>query len=253
MNTLRQWNYLKSIVSFFLNYNIFGGFYKLKRQSVNAGVKLNFSDIRIINNERSLETKFDTHYIYHPAWALRIVNSYRPMLHIDISSTLHFCTALSAFIPTEFYDYRPANINLSNLKSSNADLCNLNFASNSIDSLSCMHTVEHIGLGRYGDPIDLNGDIKAIKELQRVLNYGGNLLFVTPLGKPKIQYNAHRIYSYEQIIKLFSSLELIEFSLIPDNALKEGIIINAPIHIVKEQNYACGCFWFKKPLLNKNN
>lgn len=242
--------FFKSIVFFLAKKKVKKGFYQLKKQSTNNGEILNLSDIRIINNEASSETYFDTHYVYHPAWALRVIKSYNPMLHVDISSTLHFCTALSAFIPTAFYDFRPAFLNLSNLKSASADLCNLHFESNSIHSLSCMHTVEHIGLGRYGDPIDLNGDSKAINELQRVLSEGGNLLFVTPLGKPKIQYNTHRIYSYEKIISMFHQLELIEFSLIPDNALKEGIIINAPVEMVKEQNFSCGCFWFRKPVLD---
>ena len=81
-----------------------------------------------------------------------------------------------------------------------ADLTQLHFESESIESLSCLHTVEHIGLGRYGDPIDYDGDLKAIRELKRVVVKGGSILFVVPVGKPKIIFNAHRIYSYEQII-----------------------------------------------------
>ena len=106
-----------------------------------------------------------------------------------------------------------------------------------------MHTIEHIGLGRYGDEIDPQGDIKSINELKRVLKAGGDLLFVTPVGKPRIEFNAHRIYSYEQIVDYFSPLVIKEFSLIPDAG---GIINNADPALVKEQCYGCGCFWFKK-------
>ncbi len=60
-------------------------------------------------------TSFEPHYIYHPAWAMRIISKIKPKKHIDISSTLSFCTGLSAFVPVDFYDYRPANIKLSNL------------------------------------------------------------------------------------------------------------------------------------------
>jgi hypothetical protein len=78
----------------------------------------------------------------------------------------------------------------------------------------------------------------------------GNLLFVTPIGKPKIAFNAHRVYSYEQIRTLFSKMELVEFSMIPDNGLEVGLINNADPQLVQTQNYACGCFWFiKKPFL----
>jgi predicted SAM-dependent methyltransferase len=196
--------------------------------------------------DRTSNTDFDTHYIYHPAWASRIIAKINPKKHTDISSILSFSTMLSAFIPVEFYDYRPANVKLDNLTSKKADLTSLPFEDNSIESLSCMHTIEHIGLGRYGDLIDPDGDIKAMNELSRVLAINGNLLFVTPVGKSKIQFNAHRIYSYDQIISYFPKLTLKEFSLIPDNALEKGIIKNATKELSDKQNYACGCFWFIK-------
>jgi SAM-dependent methyltransferase len=169
-----------------------------------------------------------------------------PGEHIDISSLTYFSTLVSAFIPTKFYDFRPAEIILDNFESKHADITALSFEANSIKSLSCMHVVEHIGLGRYGDPLDVDGDLKAIKELKRVLAVGGNLLFVVPIGGiPKIMFNAHRIYSYEQILSYFSNFELIEFSLIPDTS-SEGLILNASSEMADKQNYGCGCFWFKK-------
>jgi len=189
------------------------------------------------------KTPFDHHYTYHPAWAARILAQTKPVYHVDISSILSFSTIISAFIPVKFYDYRPADLNLNNLESGFADLKQLSFSDSSIPSLSCMHTIEHIGLGRYVDEIDPQGDIKSINELKRVLKDGGDLLFVTPVGNPRIEFNAHRIYSYEQITDYFSPLILKEFSLIPDTG---GIVINADPALVKDQQYGCGCFWFKK-------
>ncbi len=53
----------------------------------------------------------------------------------------------------------------------------------SIDRIdSCMHTIEHIGLGRYGDPLDAVGDQTALSELQRVVAPGGSLLIVVPVA-----------------------------------------------------------------------
>ena len=154
---------------------------------------------------------------------------------------------LSAFIPVKFYDYRPASLTLSNLSSEKADLLNLPFQNDSISSVSCMHTIEHIGLGRYGDPLDYDGDIKAIKELIRVTKNTGDILFVTPVGQPKLMFNGQRIYSYEQVISYFTNCTLMDFSLIPDNG---GIINNADPKLVKEQKYGCGCFWFRKIYTN---
>ncbi len=196
--------------------------------------------------DKTDKTYFDTHYIYHPAWAMRIVKKINPSVHVDISSTLTFSSMLSSIITVKFYDYRPAHLNLENLTSEKADLIALPFPDTSIKSLSCMHTVEHIGLGRYGDPIDPDADLKAMKELERVLAQDGDFIFVTPIGKPKLQFNAHRVYSYEQIISYFPHLSLQEFSLVPDNALETGIIYNATKTQADAQRYGCGLFHFKR-------
>jgi hypothetical protein len=197
-------------------------------------------------NDDTKTTYIEPHYTYHPAWAARVLAQTKPSKHIDISSTTHFSTIVSAFIPTEFYDYRPANIVLTNYLSGHADLTALKFDSNSIESLSCMHTVEHIGLGRYGDPIDVDGDKKAMTELARVLAVNGNLLFVVPVGKSRIEFNAHRVYHYQTIIDNFSTLKLKEFSLVPDDFEQTGYIINPSEELINKQYWGCGCFWFTK-------
>lgn len=191
-------------------------------------------------------TTFDRHYVYHPAWAARILSQVKPEYHVDISSSLHFCSLISAFIPIRFYDYRPANLALSNLTTGSADLTSLPFEENSIRSISCMHVVEHVGLGRYGDSLDPDGDLKAIAELKRVVSSGGTLLFVVPIGSPSIMFNAHRIYSYDQIMGYFDDFTLNEFALIPDDPSTGGLMRNAEKTLADAQKYGCGCFWFIK-------
>ncbi len=215
-----------------------------KTKDTRFSVKL--SDAQPILIDKTVTTQFEPHYVYHPAWAARIVANNRPTKHVDVSSILQFSTIVSAFVPVEFYDYRPATLALPNFTSQHADLTQLPFEDNSITSLSCMHTVEHIGLGRYGDPIDPEGDIKAGRELARVLAPGGALIFVTPVGQPKIAFNAHRIYSYEHVLALFPTLTLKEFSLVPDNYREVGFVENADPQLVKDQEWGCGCFYFTK-------
>lgn len=106
-----------------------------------------------------------------------------------------------------------------------------------------MHVVEHIGLGRYGDPLDPNGDLSAIAELCRVLATGGNLLFVAPVGRPKVCFNAHRIYSFEQVAGYFDGLHIMEFALVDDRGRFE---VGADPGRVKDQQWSCGCWWFRK-------
>ena len=225
----------------------------LKYKKENKRFPINFFDIFPILKEKTKTTDFDSHYVYHVAWAIRKVLEIKQKenieKHLDFSSSLHFSANLSAFLPVDFYDYRPANLSLSNLNSKEADLTNLNnFKDNSINSLSCMHVVEHIGLGRYGDPIDTEGDIKAINELKRICEIGGNIIFVTPVGKQRIQFNAHRIYAFKTILNLFGEdFELKEFSLVKDDHnFLENVSISEAEDIVSRQNYGCGCFWFVK-------
>jgi SAM-dependent methyltransferase len=203
-------------------------------------------DFYVCLGGNTANTGFDTHYEYHLGWAARKLAELKPPAHVDISSRITFNTILSAVVPITFCDYRPAKIKLPGLSCGKADLVKLPFADGSIESLSCMHTVEHIGLGRYGDAIDPEGDLKAMRELARVLKPGGSLLFVVPVGKPRIQFNAHRIYSYEMILEAFDGLRLAEFSLIPDDAIDVGMIVNATAKDAARQSYGCGCFWFRK-------
>jgi SAM-dependent methyltransferase len=196
-------------------------------------------------------TSFDRHYVYHVAWALRVLKA-TPGLkeHVDISSSLHFAAAASVLVPTRFYDYRPADLQLCGLSSGRADLMRLPFPTGSVISLSCMHVVEHVGLGRYGDPFDPLGDVKAVEELKRVLVPGGQLLFVVPVaGEARIEFNAHRVYTYVLVSSMFKGFELVEYALIPDEQLDGGLIRHADPALTDHQHYGCGCFHFKKDAL----
>lgn len=208
--------------------------------------ELKWSDRWACLNDKTSQTLFDAHYVYHTAWAARKVADLKPGFHVDLSSSLYFSAITSAFVPVKFFDFRPAKLNLNNFDSDFADIKKLSFEDKSLYSLSCMHVVEHIGLGRYGDEFDPEGDLKAIKELKRVLADEGHLFFVVPIGKPKIQFNAHRIYAYNQIIDYFSDLHLHEFSLISDNG---EFFTDASPELADKQKYGCGCFWYiKKPV-----
>jgi SAM-dependent methyltransferase len=196
-------------------------------------------------NDKTKVTGFDRHYVYHPAWAARIIKKINPKEHVDIGSSLYFVSVISAFVPVRFFDYRPAELYLEGLENGAADLTCLPFEDKTIGSLSCMHVVEHIGLGRYGDQLDPEGDIKAMRELQRVLKSGGYLLFVVPVGVPRIMFNAHRIYGYNQIIEAFDQLSLLEFSLIRELG-REAPIAGATAEQVASERYGCGCFLFQR-------
>lgn len=196
-------------------------------------------------DDKTATTSFDRHYVYHTAWAARVLAKTKPAQHVDIGSYLYFSTLVSAFIPIRFMDYRPVQIVLPGLETGFADLFALPFEDGSVSSLSCMHVVEHVGLGRYGDPLDPNGDLKAMKELIRVLAPGGDLLLVVPVGQPRVMFNAHRIYGYDQIMKVFDGLTLVEFSLIESKG-EAPPIVGASAGQVAAERYGCGCFHFSR-------
>jgi SAM-dependent methyltransferase len=207
---------------------------------------ISWSDRRPCLNDATSTTGYDRHYVLHTGWAARVLAQTKPATHIDIGSSLYFVAIASAIVPFRFYDFRPARLPLSGVSTGKADLTSLPFEDAEVISLSCMHVIEHNGLGRYGDPMDPTGDLKAARELQRVVARGGQLLLVAPVGPPRIMFNAHRIYSYKQVLEMFCKLHLCEFSLIPDNTAEPELIINAPPEMVALQSYACGCFLFKK-------
>jgi len=237
---------LKVIIKLILAPFIVKGYYDFRKNgnSDSKRFQVKIGDFNPQIFDKTIRTGFERHYVYHTAWASRKLAETKPAKHIDISSSLYFVGNASAFVPIEFYDYRPADLILSNLRMGSEDLTKLSFADNSIASLSCMHTVEHIGLGRYGDPFDQEGDLKAMRELERILMRGGNLFFVVPVGKPRIEFNAHRIYSLEMIMDYFKNLELREFMLVPERG--GAPIYGATAERVSEEDYGCGCFWFKK-------
>ncbi len=227
-----------------------GDYRAFRDQQLRAGAAamppLRWKERYPVLGEWTTETSFEPHYTYHPAWAARVLAQTRPLEHVDISSSVAFAAMVSAFVPLRFYDYRPANLKLSGLTCDRADLLALPFADGSIPSLSCMHVVEHVGLGRYGDPVDAEGDRKAMRELARVVAPGGDLLFVVPVGRERVAFNAHRVYSCERVLRAFAGFDLVRLDLIPDDARAAGMIEDATPAQVNAQRLGCGCFWFKR-------
>jgi hypothetical protein len=196
-------------------------------------------------NDDTATTGFDPHYVLHTSWAARVLAKNRPKAHTVFGDSLYFVGIASAFVSITFYDIRMSRLPFRDIEQKTADLTGLPSSwTGTLESISCMHVLEHIGLGRYGDALDASGDRKAAAELARVLAPGGQLLIVVPMeDPPRVCFNAHRLYSYPQIVELFSTLSLTEFTLISN----EGEFFeNADLHLFKGRKYLCGCFRFTK-------
>jgi hypothetical protein len=103
--------------------------------------------------------------------------------------------------------------------------------------------LEHVGLGRYGDPLDPDGSIKASHELIRVLAPRGQLLLGVPIGRERVAYNAHRIFCPRTILVWFSELLLTEFSVVTDEGHFKRFATPDDFHAA---DYACGLFLFER-------
>ncbi len=74
-------------------------------------------------------------------------------------------------------------------------------------SISC---IEHVGLGRYGDKLDPDGDIKMVQNIRKLLRPGGILIFAVPLGRAEVCWNAHRCYNDYRLGKLLEGFKKID-------------------------------------------
>ena len=194
-------------------------------------------------HDRTGATPFDPHYFYVNGWAMRRIVANRPGRHLDVGSHNLFANLLSAVVPVTFLDYRPLNAKLAGLSCVGGSILELPFADNSAESLSCLHVAEHIGLGRYGDPLDPEGTKKAARELGRVLAGDGRLYFALPVGRPRVCFNAHRVHSPEAIREFCCDLELVEFSGVHDDG---RFVERIELTEFEESDYACGMFLFRK-------
>lgn len=188
-------------------------------------------------------TPIDPHYFYQAAWAMRLISESRPAHHVDIGSDVRYVGMLSQWVPTTFVDIRPLQVHLPGLDCRTGTVLDLPYADASLPSLSCLHVVEHIGLGRYGDPLDPEGSAKAAAELSRVVSPGGRLYVSVPVGRPRVCYNAHRVFSPAEFVRAFPQLTLLEFSYVSDEGeLKRSASLSAPA----QEEYACGLFVFTR-------
>lgn len=194
-------------------------------------------------HDRSPSTGIDAHYFYANGWAMRRIWAQKPQNHWDVGSQAFFANLLGAVVPVTFVDFRPLRAKIPGVRSLAADILELPIRDRSVRSLSCLHVAEHIGLGRYGDPLNAEGTEWACAELARVLATGGNLYFALPVGRPRLCFNAHRIHSPETICRFFSELELLEFSGVHDDG---RFVEDVSLHEFDNSDYACGFFRFQR-------
>ena len=138
-----------------------------------------------------------------------------------------------------FVDIRPLEVDIEGLTPIAGSVLDMPFADGALESVSCLHVAEHIGLGRYGDPLDPQGTRKAAAELQRVLAPGGQLLFSLPVGRPRVEFNAHRVHDPHEVASWFAACELREFAGVDDAGVFRR---HRSLDELAGARYACGMY-----------
>jgi SAM-dependent methyltransferase len=195
---------------------------RLRRLNEGSPFELRGADIYPALTDRTESTPIEPIYFLQDTWCARKIAEVRPVSHVDVGSSIRAMALIAQFVPVTFVDIRRIDIAVANVTFECGSILRLPIADRSVASLSSLCVIEHIGLGRYGDPLDARGSEKAAVELTRVLAPRGNLYVSVPVDDVcRIYFNAHRAFAREYILSLFSQLQLVEERYIYGSILTE--------------------------------
>ena len=187
------------------------------------------------------------HYFHQDLLVAQFIHSADPRRHIDVGSRIDgFVAHVASFRPIEVIDIRPMP------RSEHPNICfiqaSLNVPDPALegcsDSVSCLHVLEHLGLGRYGDPIDPEGHLKGLDNLVRMVKPGGRLYISSPIGEPRTCFNAHRIFGPGDFPKWLSRRMAVErFDYVDDAGSLH--LMGDPSHL-PGLKYGCGIYTFRR-------
>jgi len=191
---------IKEIIRFINDFTLFDN------QRKQSTYKFPYGNLNPCMGERDRDGINSKEYFYQDFHVAKRILENKPEKHVDIGSRFDgFITHLCLFREVEVFDIRPLTVTLPNLKFIQADMMEsisksfLDYA----DSISCLHALEHFGLGRYGDPIDYDGHLKGLDNIYRILRKGGKFYLSVPIGEDRIEFNAHRVFSLGYLYALF--------------------------------------------------
>jgi len=243
-NTIRNF---KSLIQYYLDFSI------LRKQQKQSSITFPIGKPYPCLADRYSESGTARgHYFHQDLLVAQKIFTNNPQIHVDIGSRVDgFIAHVASFRKIEVFDIREFPQNITHIKPLKIDLMEevKEELVNYCDSISCLHALEHFGLGRYGDPVDFEGFLKGFQNINKILRNGGKFYLSVPIGPQRIEFNAHRIFSMKYLLSLVSNKYKIDsFSYVDDNEdlfknidlSDEGIARNF------ECSYGCGIFELTK-------
>lgn len=201
----------------------------------------------ILDDFRGTAGSSANHYFHQDLLVATAIRQASPARHIDVGSRIDgFVAHVASYREIEVLDIRPLpSTGHPQIRFMQADLMTLPPELEEItDSLSCLHALEHFGLGRYGDPIDPLGHRKGFENLCRLLRPGGTLYLSFPIGRPAVHFNAHRVFApTDPVAWAGSQLNLVRFDYVDD----AGVLhVQERPESIATPEYGCGIYTFRK-------
>lgn len=215
------------------------------------------SEFPISDNYPCLYDKMDnagdihSHYFIQDLYVAQKVFQNNPQKHVDVGSRMDgFVAHVSSFRDIELLDIRKMESSIPHVKFTQVDLMDESkVPENYCDSISSLHAIEHFGLGRYGDPIDPDGHLKGFKNITKMLKPQGIFYFSVPMGRQRIEFNAHRVFGMPYLLDIVTKdYEIISFSYIDDNGIlhKDISVNDEGITTSFGCNFGCALFELRR-------
>ena len=161
------------------------------------------------------------HYFHQDLHVARKIYRRNPKKHVDVGSSIYgFVSHVATFREIELLDIRPLDSEVTGIKFRQVDVMAIpEHLFDYTDSLSCLHALEHFGLGRYADPIEYEGWRKGLANLTKLLTKGGTFYLSLPTGEhQRVEFNAHRIFSIPFLrAELETNFHIEELSFVADD------------------------------------
>ena len=190
-------------------------------------------------------------YFWQDLYVAQKIYRLAPVRHVDIGSRIDgFVAHVASFREIEIFDIRPVNSRIPGVLFKQADLMSSSESfTGYCDSLSCLHALEHFGLGRYGDPIDPHGYVAGLNNMAKMLQSGGVFYLSVPIGIERVEFNAHRIFDPSSLVRLAaaSGMQLRELDWIGEKReIIHSVNLEHDMNELSKLRYALGIFTFVK-------